>query len=109
MPAKPNVCVVLQCRQITFKGEGTKFLKKDLYYYHYYFCNYCYYYSIIIIAVAADTDNEISKNFCGCAKKVFKSGTFVFTFQRLSGYCLLYRRIEKYKSHESVYNSFLDA
>ena len=31
MPAKPNVCVVLQCRQITFKGEGTKYLKKGTY------------------------------------------------------------------------------
>ena len=28
MPAKPKVCLVLQCRQITFKGEGAKYLKK---------------------------------------------------------------------------------
>ena len=28
MPAKPNVCVVLQCRQKTFKGDGVKYLKK---------------------------------------------------------------------------------
>ena len=70
MPAKPNIYVVLQCRQVTFKGEGPNILKKDLYYYHYYYCNY--YYSIIIIAVTTDNDDEISKNFWGCAKKVFK-------------------------------------
>ena len=58
MPTKPNVCVVLQCRQITFKGERTKYFKKDLYHYHYYFCNY--YYSVIIIAVATDNNDEIS-------------------------------------------------
>ena len=71
MPVKPSICVILQCRQITFKGEGAKYFKKNLYYYHYYYCNY--YYSVIIIAVATDNDDEISKNFWGCAKKVFKS------------------------------------
>ena len=70
MPAKPNACVVLQCRQIHFKGEGTKYFKKrDLYYYHYYFCNY--YHSIIIIVVAADNDDKITKNFLGCRQKGF--------------------------------------
>ena len=93
----PNVCVVLQCRQI----------KKDFYYYHYYFCNYNY--SIIIIPVAIDNDDEISKIFWGCPKTVFKSGTSVSIFQRRSRYYLLCRRVETYKSHENVYNSFLDA
>ena len=70
MPAKPNACAVLQCRQINFKGEGTKYFKKrDLYYYHYYFCNY--YHSIIIIVVATDNDDKITKNFLGCRQKSF--------------------------------------
>ena len=68
MPAKPNVCVVLQCRQITFMGEGAKYLKKGPLLFN-------YYHSIIIIAVATDNNDEISKNFWGWAKKVFKSGT----------------------------------
>ena len=92
MSAKPNICVLLQCRQITFKGEVAKYFKQDLYYYHYYYFNY-YYYSIIIHAVATDkireneiSDDEISETFGGCAKKFFKSGTFVSIFQRSSGY-----------------------
>ena len=84
MPAKPNVYVVLQCQQITFKGEGPNIFKKDLYYY-YYHCNY-YYSIIIIIAVATDNNDEISKNPWGCAKNVFKSGTSVSIFQRHLGY-----------------------
>ena len=87
MPVKQNVCVVLQCRQITFKGEGAKYFKKDLHYYHYYYFNN--YYSIIIIPVATDNNDEISKNSWGCAKNVFKSGTSVSIFQRRSGYYLL--------------------
>ena len=87
--------------------RGQNFLKKNLYYYHYDFSNY--HYSIIIIAVATENDDEISKNFWGCAKKVFKSGTSVSIFQRRLGYYLLYGRIETYKWHESVYNSFLDS
>ena len=65
--------------------------------------------SIIIVTIAADKDDEISKNFWGCAKKVFKSSIFVSVFQRRSGHYLLYGRIETYKLHESVYISFLDA
>ena len=78
MSAKPNICVLLQCRQITFKGEVANYFKQDLYYYHYYYFNY-YYYSIIIHAVATDkireneiSDDEISETFGGCAKKFFK-------------------------------------
>ena len=82
-------------------------LKKHFYYYHYCFCNYCY--SIIVIAFATDKNDEISKIFWSRAKKVFKSGTSVSISQRRSGRYLLYGRIETYKSHESVYNSFLDA
>ena len=41
-------------------------LKKNLHCYPYHFCNY--YHSIIIIAVATENDDEISKNFLGCAK-----------------------------------------
>ena len=93
MPAKPNVCVVLQCRQITFKGEGTKYLKKGTY------IIIIIIFEIIIIklfniAVAADNDDKISKKFLGCTKKVFKSGTSVSIFQRHSGCYLLYGRIE---------------
>ena len=75
--------------------------------FYYYYCSY--YYSIIISAFATENDDEISKNFWSCAKKVFKSGTSVSLFQHRSGYYLLYESIETYKSHESVYNSFLDA
>ena len=51
----------------------------------------------------------LSKNVWACAKKVFKSGTSVSIFQRRLGCYLLYGRMEMYKWHESVYNSFLDA
>ena len=95
MPAKPNVCVVLQCRQKTFKGEGAKYLKKGLLLLSLLLLQlllFSYYIAVAIIAVA-----------------VFKSGTSVSIFQRRSGYYLLYGTIETHRSHESVYNSFLDA
>ena len=93
--------MVLQCRQITFKGEGANTLKRT-------FIIIIIIIVIFIIAVAADVD-EISKTFWGCAKKVFTSGTSVSIFQNRSGCYLLYGRIETYKSHDNVYNSFLDA
>ena len=105
MPAKPNVCVVWQCRQINFKGEGTKYFKKGPLLLSLLFCNY--YYSIIVV-VATENGDEKVKTW-GCGRKVFKSGTFVSISQHRSGYYLLYRCIETYKSQESVSNSFLDA
>ena len=68
MPAKPNVCVVWQCRQINFKGEGTKYFKKGPLLLSLLFCNY--YYSIIIV-VATENGDEISKNL-GLRKKSFQ-------------------------------------
>ena len=73
MPAKPNVCVVLQWQQITFKGEGgANIFKKDLYYYYYYYCNYYYSVIIIIIAVATGNNDEINKTL-GAAPKKFSN------------------------------------
>ena len=70
--------------------------------------------NLINIAVATDNNGEISKNVFGYAKKVLRSGTsssitISSIFRRRSGHYLLYQRIEMYKSHECVYNSFLDA
>ena len=70
--------------------------------------------NLISIAVATGNDGEISKNVLGYAKKVLRSGTtssitVSSIFRRCSGHYLLYQRIEMCKSHEYVYNSFLDS
>ena len=66
--------------------------------------------SPINIAIATDNDDEISKNFWGYAPKSVQIRHLCSSiFQRRSGYYQLYQRIGMCKSHESVYNSFLDA
>ena len=74
-------------------------LKKDLYYYHYCYCNY-YYLIIIIIAIATGNDDEISKNFWGCAKNFSNPAPLFPSFNAVQGtpyFTETFKRINRMK------------
>ena len=92
MPANPNICVVLQCRQITFKsggvgggGGGQIFLKRT--------------FIIIIIVVIIIIQLLLSLLLTTMMKwglgNVTKPGTCVSIFQRRSGHYLLIKEALK--------------